>query len=228
MFQNYLSGYSTSTLSLPFFINKLGDDLLGLQLGVGEGVCVCYLLQSCPTIKRLHLIDLYAPYKDYIGYSNNKTNECLSENIIKELPVKRIDKTSIPSLEVEEKDVEKKFDEAIENIMSSGYVDFVDFFRLDSEVFLKTVNDNTYDFIFLDAHLTYEQAYRDLVHWTPKLKHGGVLAMHDYFHVETYHAVQNYRKDYNIEDKLYRFHNDGVLWFKGLTKGISEVTPNWA
>jgi hypothetical protein len=228
MFQNYHSNYSTSTLSLPFFINRLGHDLLGLQLGVGEGVCTCYLLQSCPIIKKIHLIDLYAPYEDFIGYSNYKTNACVSEKIVKNLPLKKVDEDSIPLLSVGENETEKKFDEAVYNLISSGYIDSIDFFRLDSEVFLKTVEDETYDFIFLDAHLTYEQAYRDLVHWTPKLKSGGALAMHDYFHVETYHAVQDYRRDYGIDDKLYRFHNDGVVWFKHLKGGIAEVKPNWA
>lgn len=228
MFQNYHSGYSTSTLGLPFFINKLGDDLLGVQVGVGQAVCCSYLLQSCPTIKKLHLIDLYAPYEDFIGYSNYKPNECVSESAIKNLRLKTIDKSCTPLLKVNEDDSEKVFDRAIENIMSSGFIDSVDFYRLDSESFLQTVEDDTYDFIFLDAHLTYEQAYRDLIHWTPKLKHGGALAIHDYFYAETYHAVQNYRKDYNITDKLYRFHNDGAIWFKGLKKGLAEVKPNWA
>lgn len=228
MFQNYLSSYSTSTLSLPFFINKLGDDLLGLQLGVGEGVCVCYLLQSCPVIKKIHLIDLYAPYKDFIGYSNLSSNDCVSESLVKKLPLEKVTKNSTPTFEMEEIQIEKRFDEAITNLISSGYIDSVDFFRLDTEVFLKTVEDETYDFIFLDAHLTYEQAYRDLVHWTPKVKTGGVLAIHDYFYAETYNAVQDYRRDYNIEDKSYRFHNDGVMWFKGLKNGLAEVKPNWA
>jgi hypothetical protein len=227
MHQDYTIGYSTSTMTLPFFINKLGHDLLGLQIGIAEGICTSRLLQSCPTIKKMDLVDSYEAYEDYIGYSNNKKEKSLRESKLKLTPLKKIDKNTVPLKKFSKDESNELYEIALENILYSGYIDSVEFFRVDSEDFLKKIEDETYDFIFLDAHLTYEQAYRDLVHWTPKLKHGGLLAMHDYFHIETYHAVHNYRTDYNITDKVYRFHNDGVVWYKGLENGLAQVKPNW-
>jgi hypothetical protein len=227
MHNDFTRGYSTSTMTLPFFVNKLGHDLLGLQIGVGQAVCTSNLLQCCPTIKKMDLVDSYEPYEDYIGFSNVKTGQQHRESVVKSTEIRKINYNSIPVLNILQEDCDELYDIALENLLYSGYLDSVEFFRMDSEKFLQTVENNTYDFIFLDAHLTYEQVYRDMVNWTPKLKTGGLLAVHDYFHVETYHAVHAYRTDFNIEDKLYRFHNDGVVWFKGLKNGLAEVKPNW-
>lgn len=40
----------------------------------------------------------------------------------------------------------------------------------------------TYDFIFLDAMHTYEDVKADIARWLPRLRLGGVLALHDYGH----------------------------------------------
>ena len=56
MHNDFTRGYSTSTMTLPFFVNKLGHDLLGLQIGVGQAVCTSNLLQCCPTIKKWILL----------------------------------------------------------------------------------------------------------------------------------------------------------------------------
>lgn len=42
--------------------------------------------------------------------------------------------------------------------------------------------DESLDFVFIDAGHTYEDVYRDLRAWYPKVKPGGVFAGHDYTH----------------------------------------------
>ncbi len=40
--------------------------------------------------------------------------------------------------------------------------------------------DNSIDFIYLDASHDYENVCKDIISWMPKVKEGGVLAGHDY------------------------------------------------
>ena len=162
MHNDFTRGYSTSTMTLPFFVNKLGHDLLGLQIGVGQAVCTSNLLQCCPTIKKMDLVDLYEPYEDYIGFSDVKTGQQHRESVVKSTEIRKINYNSIPVLNILQEDCDELYDAALENLLYSGYLDSVEFFRMDSEKFLQTVENNTYDFIFLDAHLTYEQVYRDM------------------------------------------------------------------
>lgn len=48
----------------------------------------------------------------------------------------------------------------------------------------KLYEDNSLDFVFIDACHTYECVKEDIEHWLPKIKVGGVLAGHD-FHYKT-------------------------------------------
>lgn len=52
--------------------------------------------------------------------------------------------------------------------------------RLSSKEASKTFEDETLDFIFIDAGHSYEDVYEDLRCWFPKLKKGGFFAGHDY------------------------------------------------
>ena len=40
--------------------------------------------------------------------------------------------------------------------------------------------DNQFDFILIDANHTYEHCRQDLTNYYPKLKEGGIIAIHDY------------------------------------------------
>ena len=44
----------------------------------------------------------------------------------------------------------------------------------------KTFEDNSLDFVFLDASHEYEDVKEDILHWLPKIKSGGIFAGHDY------------------------------------------------
>jgi hypothetical protein len=42
-------------------------------------------------------------------------------------------------------------------------------------------DNNSLDFVFIDAGHTYEDAHADITAWLPKVKSGAILAGHDYF-----------------------------------------------
>jgi hypothetical protein len=246
MFNTFLGVNNTSTLGLPFFINKLGDDLTGIMLGVGEAVCSCLLLQECPTIKKIDLVDKYIPYEDYIGrvdYSNDDTVKCRGSfcsekdlldvfsdktpdqvhHILSNITTKNDRNYPIDIDYFDSDEISYIFNEAKKNIVNSGYLDRVEFHIMDTNQFLDLVPDESCDFIFLDAHLTYNQIYSDLEKWIPKVKTGGIVSGHDYMTVETFYAVKYFREKNNIKDKMYRVHNDAFLWFKGIENGISGL-----
>jgi hypothetical protein len=51
---------------------------------------------------------------------------------------------------------------------------------LDSALAAKKFDDNSVDFIYVDASHTYEGVFRDLEAWFPKLKRGGCMAGDDW------------------------------------------------
>ena len=75
-----------------------------------------------------------------------------------------------------------------------GLIDIIDFiYNLDRGVgFVPTIiyddtwnaskrfEDESIDFIYIDAEHKFEYVYRDIVNWYPKMKKGGIFAGHDY------------------------------------------------
>jgi hypothetical protein len=241
MFKEFNYTCQTSTTGLPFFINKLKkDDLLGLELGVQAAFCSCIILQSCPTIKYLDLVDSYVPYYDFIGHEHLKferrkyrkygsgyvyeedirhlfadlTNEEIHEIFMES------ERLETPECFFDEDRSENYLNTAKNNLYRSGFVEKTKLHIMSTDEYLKQVPDEYYDFIFLDAHCSYKQMYEDLEKWLPKVKSGGVFSGHDYSEPPTWWAVENFRKFNNIEDKMYKCHNDAFVWYKDVKNGI--------
>jgi len=85
-------------------------------------------------------------------------------------------------------------------------------------------DNETFDFVYIDADHTYEGCLEDIKAWYPKVKLGGVIGGHDYVeHVNGFdvkfgvlEAVNEFRLDNNVSDA--RFHTTGqeehfASWF---------------
>jgi len=63
--------------------------------------------------------------------------------------------------------------------------------------------DNSLDFVFIDACHTYDCVTADIKAWLPKIKEGGILAGHDV----NYHPVTS-----AIRENLKNYERDGSCW----------------
>jgi predicted O-methyltransferase YrrM len=82
----------------------------------------------------------------------------------------------------------------------------VSIIRSDSIEASKMFDDQSLDFVFIDAAHSYQYVKADIEAWLPKVKSGGFIGGHDYLNSDPTHAdggvtraVQEIFKDYNIE-----------------------------
>jgi len=85
--------------------------------------------------------------------------------------------------------------------------------RATSEQASKLFNDNSLDFVYIDANHSYEHVKRDIEIWYPKVKKGGVFAGHDYINIDWYNDP-NFAEN-GIDKHLYNTKN-GVTYYNGL------------
>jgi predicted O-methyltransferase YrrM len=74
-------------------------------------------------------------------------------------------------------DVEKLF---LGNIKNSNIEDIVTPVKLESTIASRNYEDNSLDFVFIDANHGYEDVKKDIQAWYPKVKPGGYIGGHDY------------------------------------------------
>lgn len=58
--------------------------------------------------------------------------------------------------------------------------DKLSIWRMDSVKAAEKVENESLDFVFIDADHSYEGCLADIQAWTPKVRHGGMIAGHDY------------------------------------------------
>ena len=91
------------------------------------------------------------------------------------------------------------YNNAMENI--KGFEDRAIMVRATSEISSDMFNDESLDFVYIDANHAYDYVVQDIKLWHPKVKKGGYLCGHDYLSL-------NWNDDKNIsENKLKRIKN---------------------
>tara|TARA_R100001244_G_scaffold128122_1_gene98985 strand:- start:54 stop:635 length:582 start_codon:yes stop_codon:yes gene_type:complete len=146
--------------NLIMAINVLGENLVGLELGVLQAESLMTILHNC-SIKKLYGVDHWKGYTDYLSREPNYQ----------------------PVYTVSDEDAEYNKLTALHRIKHSGMKDKVVIIEGDSlnKNTIDYIEDKSLDFIFFDAMLDEDQAYKEALAYYPKLKVGGYLMGDDAF-----------------------------------------------
>ncbi len=118
-----------------------------------------------------------------VGCWKGKSSAYLAVEILnsgKNIKLNCIDtwKGSVEHLEYEHVKKNTLYDLFINNV--SPLLTIINPIRMESVDASKIFEDNSIDFIFIDASHDYNNVKSDIKSWYPKLKNGGVIAGHDY------------------------------------------------
>lgn len=94
------------------------------------------------------------------------------------------------------------------------------FIRKPSTEAVKDFEDNSLDFVYIDARHDFDNCMTDIILWTPKVRSGGIVSGHDYFYhysINVIPAVNAYTYAHNINEW---YITDG-------DEGNSEVPASW-
>lgn len=166
-----------------------GEDLIGAELGLYQAESFCTILQVCKNVKTLVGVDLWEPYVDEIGGGRMVRDK---------------------------KTIDFMYNTAVNYINNCGETDRADVYVMDSIEASKEFEDDHFDFVFFDSHLTAEQLTNELSAWSPKIKTGGLCIVHDFNRSETVEGITDFVKisGMQVEDSHYCGYDDTVIWKK--------------
>ena len=144
-----------STKGLAPYIKRLGDNVVGAEIGTCRAESTAYLLERCPNIIKLYTIDPYKAYDDWNGEITQDT----VDNFMK------IAKKNL-----------KPYGDRVQMIRKTS---------ADAAAMINTIVDKAeFDFIFIDGDHSYEATLADCEAYYPFLKKGGFFCGHDYSSIE--------------------------------------------
>lgn len=94
-----------------------------------------------------------------------------------------------------------------------GKEDRANLIRATSETASTLFQNESLDFVYIDANHSYDHVKKDLELWFPKVKKGGVFAGHDYINIDWY-GDDNFLP--NGKDKHLYNINDGKMYYSGV------------
>jgi|TARA_E500000318_G_C3484447_1_gene181780 hypothetical protein len=170
-------------------INTLGDDLVGLELGVARGSSLINILNNC-NIKKLYGVDNWKPFADFL----------------KQVP----DGKPAYSITMETQEINKFL--TYHTVKYSNQADKVEIIEKDSLEAVKEIPDKSLDFIFFDAMMTEKQSYEEAKAYYPKIKDGGLFTGHDAScREQVIKPIEKVKKEYNNTNKII-IYNDCFLF----------------
>jgi len=125
---------------------------VGAEIGVWHGEGAKYMLDKCPDITKLYLID---PYDKAVEF-----NDC-----------------KLPPKGFKENGFKDAILNAVKNTMPMSEKAWFVFARSTEAV---KVIDEPLDFVYIDANHNYDKVLEDCETWLPKIKSGGIISGHDY------------------------------------------------
>jgi len=166
-------------------INTLGENLVGLELGVFKGESFITMLNNC-SIKKLYGVDSWKPYADFI----------------KTFP----DGKPAYGVTMEAQEINRFL--TYHSIKHSKHKNKTEIIEKDSLEAVKQIPDESLDFIFFDAMMTEKQSYEEAKAYYPKIKKGGLFTGHDSFAEEqVIKPIEKVKKEYNNNSKTIIFNN---------------------
>ena len=104
------------------------------------------------------------------------------------------------------------YKETMDNI--SGFEDRGIMIRASSKVASEMFEDESLDFVFIDANHAYDFVVEDIKLWYPKLKKGGMFSGHDYILMDWYNDP-NFAPN-NKDKYIYTFTDEGQQIYNGI------------
>jgi predicted O-methyltransferase YrrM len=175
-----------STRGLAPYIKRLGDDIVGLEIGTCRAESTSYLLEKCPNIIKLYTVDPYKAYEDWTGGINQEI----------------IDKFMMIAQENL-----KPYGDRVQMIRETS--------SDASKKISKEFKEPKFDFIFVDGDHSYDATLADCEAYYPLLKDGGIFCGHDYSSLESVHkAVDDFRNNNKIKPPINLTTNSSFFWYK--------------
>jgi hypothetical protein len=180
---DYKDGTHWADISpLILAINTIGNDLIGLELGVERCDSFLTILHNCNNVKKLYGVDNWKPYYDFL----------------------KPEPDGKPLYYVNEQESEHNRSIAFSRLKyeTKEYHNF-EIIEKDSLIAAKDIPDSSLDFIFFDAMMSEEQTYAEALAYYPKIKKGRWFMGHD--------ATCNLQVIQPIEQVKQKFNNTNEL-----------------
>ena len=173
--------------ALILAINTMGNNLIGLELGVCTGDSFMTILHNCNNVKKLYGVDSWKPYYDFI----------------KPVPDGK------PEYFVNEKQSElHRFFTFWHLKYGTNKSHNFEIIEKDSLIAAKDISDNSLDFIFFDAMLTEEQTYAEALAYYPKIKKGKYFLGHDALcDLQVIKPIEKVKQKFNNSNELVCYNN---------------------
>lgn len=145
--------HSCATQLIPVINILFPGGSKGAEIGVRRAVSSCEILQQCPAVEEIILVDPWLPWEDNLqGYEQISASAVDLDRRMAHyhLEWSGADRTRYQILE------------------------------MTSDQAAAVVKDGSLDWVFLDAHTNRSTTRRDLKLWSPKVRQGGLMAMHDW------------------------------------------------
>ncbi len=186
---NWIDKKFAACQSVIQVINLMGFKR-GVELGTSWGASACTLLDNSPSIEELYTIDSYLPYVDEVP------------------PYVSITEYDAKFIKLSAQRMFMNLPEDLRNKLRIIYGDTIE----TADKF----EDEYFDFIWFDAHLSQAQLKEELETWYPKLKIGGMAGVHDTGQngAGMIDVVHQFMEGKHTDGHLAYF-NDTSCWLKG-------------
>ena len=147
------------------------NSLKGELVGVEVGVCLAHTTEAfAKGIKNLKKLYAVDNYPTFVDWDGSDWNK---------------DRQDLMKKAAQEKMLAHK--------------DKVEFLHVSSEEFVKTIEDESLDFVFIDGDHSFEAALKDFQNYYPKVKKGGIFGGHDIQLDSVRNALTHFLKEISKE-----------------------------